>query len=113
MNTRDNIENAFQIAKQQYTDLGIDVETALSTVNTIPISMHCWQGDDVAGFENPQGALTGGIQTTGNYPGKARTPNELRTDISEAMTMIPGELRLNLHQQSQQHQASDLDHLGR
>lgn len=97
MNKHDNIENAFKIAKQQYMEIGIDVEKALEIVNSIPISMHCWQGDDVGGFENPDGELTGGIQTTGNYPGKARTPSQLRDDISEAMTMIPGELRLNLH----------------
>ncbi len=97
MNKNDNIENAFKIAKQQYMDLGIDVDKALAIVNTIPISMHCWQGDDVSGFENPDGQLTGGIQTTGNYPGKATTPSQLRDDISEAMTMIPGTLRLNLH----------------
>lgn len=97
MSKQENIENAYKIAKQQYLELGIDVEKAIAMVNDIPISMHCWQGDDVAGFENPDGQLTGGIQTTGNYPGKATTPAQLRDDISEAMTMIPGELRLNLH----------------
>src|SRR5699024_10595837 len=62
-----------------------------------PISMHCWQGDDVAGFEKRDGGLTGGIQTTGNYPGAARTPDELRADIEKAMEFIPGELKVNLH----------------
>lgn len=92
-----NILSAYQLAKQRFEQLDIDVEAALKTVDGIAISMHCWQGDDVAGFENPQGGLTGGIQATGSYPGKATTAEQLRRDLFEAMTMIPGSLRLNLH----------------
>ena len=66
------IEQAFELAKQRYADIGVDVEQAIRQLDSIPVSMHCWQGDDVRGFENPQGALTGGIQATGNYPGRAR-----------------------------------------
>ncbi|KFN20533.1 L-rhamnose isomerase [Aeromonas bestiarum] len=92
-----NIETAFALAKQQYAALGVDVEQALTTLATIPVSMHCWQGDDVGGFEADAGALTGGIQTTGNYPGKARDAIELRRDLDLAMSLIPGAKRLNLH----------------
>jgi L-rhamnose isomerase len=92
-----NIETAFALAKQQYAALGVDVDQAIQTLATIPVSMHCWQGDDVTGFEVDAGALTGGIQATGNYPGKARTPTELRRDLDLAMELIPGAKRLNLH----------------
>lgn len=92
-----NIETAFALAKQQYAALGIDVDEALTTLATIPVSMHCWQGDDVGGFEADAGALTGGIQATGNYPGKARDAIELRRDLDLAMSLIPGAKRLNLH----------------
>ena len=91
------IEQAFELAKQRYADNGIDVEQAIRQLDRIPVSMHCWQGDDVRGFENPQGALTGGIQATGNYPGRARNASELRSDIDKAMSLIPGAKRLNLH----------------
>lgn len=83
-------------AKEIYRQRGIDTDAALKTLDGISISMHCWQGDDVCGFENT-GALTGGIQTTGNYPGKARTPEELMADIDKALSLIPGKHRLNLH----------------
>ncbi|ANT66929.1 L-rhamnose isomerase [Aeromonas hydrophila] len=92
-----NIETAFALAKQQYAALGVDVDEALTTLATIPVSMHCWQGDDVGGFEADAGALTGGIQATGNYPGKARDAIELRRDLDLAMSLIPGTKRLNLH----------------
>ncbi|MDX7899356.1 L-rhamnose isomerase [Aeromonas media] len=92
-----NIETAFALAKQQYAALGVDVDQALTTLATIPVSMHCWQGDDVGGFEADAGALTGGIQATGNYPGKARDAIELRRDLDLAMSLIPGAKRLNLH----------------
>jgi len=92
-----NIETAFALAKQQFAALGVDVDQALQTLATIPVSMHCWQGDDVAGFEVDAGALTGGIQATGNYPGKARNAIELRRDLDLAMELIPGAKRLNLH----------------
>jgi L-rhamnose isomerase len=75
----------------------LDVEAALTRLDQIPISLHCWQGDDVRGFENPDGPLTGGIQSTGNYPGRARTPDELRADAELAMAQIPGPKRFNLH----------------
>lgn len=91
------IEQAFELAKQRYADIGVDVDQAMARLDSVPISMHCWQGDDVRGFENPQGALTGGIQATGNYPGKARNAAELRADLEKAMSLIPGPKRLNLH----------------
>ena len=92
-----NTEKAFEAAKEFYAQYGIDVEKAIEICDKTPMSMHCWQGDDVKGFEHKDGALTGGIQATGNYPGAARTADELRSDIEEAMKYIPGELKLNLH----------------
>jgi len=91
------IEQAYALAKQRFADIGVDVEAALKQLDRLPVSMHCWQGDDVRGFENPQGALTGGIQATGNYPGRARNVDELRSDLDRAMALIPGPKRLNLH----------------
>lgn len=91
------IEQAYALAKQRFADIGVDVEAALKQLDRLPVSMHCWQGDDVRGFENPQGALTGGIQATGNYPGRARNVEELRSDLDRAMALIPGPKRLNLH----------------
>lgn len=86
----------YQIAKERYAALGIDTDAAIEKLLNIPISMHCWQGDDVKGFENA-GELTGGIQTTGNYPGAAHTPEELMQDIDKAFSLIPGKHKLNLH----------------
>ncbi len=97
MNHADTIHAAYAAAGKRYADLGIDVEAALAALDSIPVSMHCWQGDDVTGFEVNAGALTGGIQATGNYPGKARNASELRQDLEKAMSMIPGAKRLNLH----------------
>lgn len=94
---RERITKSYDLAKEYYEEWGIDVETVLKQLHSIPISIHCWQGDDVTGFENPDAVLTGGIQATGNYPGKARTPEELRMDIDKALSLIPGESRLNLH----------------
>lgn len=91
------ITQAFESAKARYAELGIDVENVISQIDKLPISLHCWQADDVAGFENGNGELTGGIQATGNYPGKARTIAELRADIDKAMSLIPGEHRVNIH----------------
>ncbi|MFW5407230.1 L-rhamnose isomerase [Pectobacterium brasiliense] len=91
------IEAAWQLAKARYASLNVDVEAVLEQLDQIPVSMHCWQGDDVAGFENTGGPLTGGIQATGNYPGKASTPDELRADLEQAFALIPGPKRLNLH----------------
>ena len=87
---------AFDLAVERYAACGVDVETALSALNNIAVSMHCWQGDDVGGFEG-SGALDGGIAATGNYPGKARTADELRGDIDKALSLIPGTHRLSLH----------------
>ena len=92
-----SIDQAWELAKQRFNAVGVDVENALKTMERLPVSMHCWQGDDVAGFENPEGSLTGGIQATGNYPGKARNAVELRADLEMALTLIPGPKRLNLH----------------
>lgn len=86
----------YHLAKEIYAKIGVDTEDALKKLTNIPISMHCWQGDDVAGFENT-GGLSGGIQATGNYPGKARTPEELMMDIDKAFRLIPGNHRINLH----------------
>jgi len=93
-----HIEQAFDLAKQQYAELAVDVDQAMAQLATVPISMHCWQGDDVGGFETVGAELSGGgIQATGNYPGKARTIHELRKDIEQSLSMIPGKHRLNLH----------------
>lgn len=97
MNKSRTVEKSFALAKERYAALGVDVERALKILPAIPISLHCWQGDDVGGFENFGGALTGGIMATGNYPGKARTPDELRADLEMAYSLIPGKHRLNLH----------------
>lgn len=86
----------YQIAKERYAAIGVDTEAAIEKLLNVPISMHCWQGDDVKGFENA-GELTGGIQTTGNYPGAAHTPEELMQDIDKAFSLIPGKHKLNLH----------------
>jgi len=92
-----NIQNAYHIAKERYAALGVDTGRALANLQTVSISLHCWQGDDVGGFENPGGDLTGGIAATGNYPGKARTADELRKDLDVVYRLLPGSHRLNLH----------------
>lgn len=86
----------YEEAKQMYAGLGVDTDKALETLKNIPISMHCWQGDDVTGFDH-EGPLTGGIQATGDYPGKARTPEELMADIDKVLSLVPGKHKLNLH----------------
>ena len=91
------IEKAYEIAKEKYAKIGIDTDKAMATLANIPLSLHCWQADDVTGFEHPNAQLTGGIQATGNYPGKARTIEELRSDILKAASLIPGKHRLNVH----------------
>ncbi|WP_299720337.1 L-rhamnose isomerase [uncultured Tateyamaria sp.] len=88
---------SYDSAKAQFADWGIDTEAAIERLKTIPISMHCWQGDDVVGFEQKTGSSGGGIQATGNHPGRARTPEELRADLEFAYSLIPGSHRLNLH----------------
>ncbi|MDN5679371.1 MAG: L-rhamnose isomerase [Ewingella sp.] len=92
-----SIDHAWTLAKERFSQLGIDAEDAMQKLDTLPVSMHCWQGDDVAGFENPEGALTGGIQATGSYPGKAKNAQQLRADLEQALSLIPGPNRLNLH----------------
>ena len=92
-----NIQQAYTLAKERYSALGVDTEMALTRLEKVAISLHCWQGDDVGGFENPGGDLTGGIATTGNYPGKARTAEELRHDLDIVYSLLPGSHRLNLH----------------
>lgn len=86
----------YEYAKDMYAKIGIDTEEAIAKLSALPISMHCWQGDDVVGFDSKE-ALSGGIQTTGNYPGKATTPEELMADIDKACSLIPGKKKLNLH----------------
>lgn len=86
----------FDQAKEMYAALGVDVEKALDTLKDVTVSVHCWQGDDVTGFDSRE-ALSGGIQTTGNYPGKATTPEELMADIDKAFSLMPGKKKLNLH----------------
>lgn len=87
---------SYSEAKAKYAALGIDTEKAMEALGKIPVSVHCWQGDDVSGFDSDK-ALSGGIQTTGNYPGKARTPDELKADIDKAFSLVPGKKKLNLH----------------
>ena len=91
------IEQAYALAKERYAALGVDTEKALATLKPVSISLHCWQGDDVGGFENPGGELSGGIAATGNYPGKARNADELRRDLDVVYSLLPGSHRLNLH----------------
>src|SRR3982750_367741 len=92
-----NVERNFAIAKDRYEELGVNVDAALKALAKIPISLHCWQGDDVGGFENIGSALGGGLAVTGNYPGKARTLDELRAHLDKALSLIPGRQRVNLH----------------
>ena len=91
------IQQTFALAKERYAGLGVDVDAALRRLSAVPISMQCWQGDDVGGFENLGSELGGGLAVTGNYPGRARTPDELRSDLEKAFSLIPGRHRLNLH----------------
>ena len=97
MPTEKNIQSAYELAKARYADFGVDTGSALQALEKIAISLHCWQGDDASGYENPDGELTGGIAVTGNYPGKARTADQLRADLDLAYSLIPGTHRLNLH----------------
>lgn len=97
VNNAARVESAFRIAEEQYVTLGVDVDRALRQLASVAISLHCWQGDDVQGFENARQELGGGLAVTGNYPGQARTPEELRSDLERALSLIPGRHRLNLH----------------
>lgn len=96
MSNSGTIENAYKTAKERYAELGVDTEKAMKQLVKIPISLHCWQGDDVGGFEGGGGA-GGGCVATGAYPGKARTPEELRADLEKVYSLLPGKHRLNLH----------------
>ena len=91
------VEERYQDAKARYAEIGVDTDAALKKLQDVKISMHCWQGDDVKGFLNPDGELTGGIMATGDYPGAAHTPEQLRQDIEKAFSLIPGKHKLNLH----------------
>lgn len=91
------IEQAYRLAHERYAALDVDSDRVLKQLAKIPVSLHCWQGDDVGGFENFGGTLGGGLVATGNYPGKARTPDELRADAAKALSLIPGRHRFNLH----------------
>ena len=94
---RASVEKAYRLARERYAELGVDTDRALRAAARIPVSMHCWQGDDVGGFEGAGSALGDGLAVTGNYPGKARTPDELRADFEQARALIPGTQRFNLH----------------
>ena len=87
---------AYELARARYAQIGVDTDAAIEKLKTIPVSLHCWQGDDVTGFDH-DGPLTGGIQTTGNYPGKAKTPKQLMADMDKAMSLCPGKKKLKLH----------------
>lgn len=91
------IEQAYELAKQRYAELGVDTEKVMEQLKKVKVSMHCWQGDDVKGFQFPDQELSGGIAVSGNYPGAARTPEELRQDLDKAFSLIPGKHKLNLH----------------
>lgn len=95
--TDKKIQDAYGLAKERYAKQGVDVDGVLGALDSVPISIHCWQGDDVRGFEDSEGDLTGGIQATGNYPGRARNVQELRADFELAASVIPGQKRMNLH----------------
>lgn len=93
----EQLQKAYEDAKAQYAALGVDIDKAIEKLDQLSISIHCWQADDVSGFENPEGELTGGIQTTGNFPGKARTIEELRSDLEKVISLVPGHHRISLH----------------
>ena len=97
MRKKEDIQKAYKIAKDRYAELGVDTAAVLDKMKTTAISMHCWQTDDVTGFENTGGKLSGGIQATGNYPGKASTIEQVRQDVEKSMSLLPGLQRLNLH----------------
>ncbi len=92
-----SVETPFELAREQYAEWGVDVDAALHRLSTIAISLHCWQGDDVVGFEGTGQAIGGGLAVTGNYPGRARNADELRTDLDRVFSLLPGRHRLNLH----------------
>src|SRR4029453_4584507 len=89
--------SAYRLAVENYVARGVDTKVALDTLSDVQISIHCWQGDDLGGFEGAHQTPGGGLAVTGNYPGKARSPAELRADFEKALSLIPGKHRLNLH----------------
>ena len=97
MPQEDRILQAYKIAKLQYADIGVDTDRVLNELKTVAVSLHCWQGDDVVGFEGLGQSIGGGLAVTGNYLGRARTPDELKSDLELAYSLIPGQHRLNLH----------------
>ncbi|MBN1853119.1 MAG: L-rhamnose isomerase [Pirellulales bacterium] len=97
MINEERITQSYELSKERYQEWGVDVDLALERLASVPISLHCWQGDDVGGFESAGEELGGGLAVTGNYPGKARTPDELRQDAEKALSLIPGTHRFNLH----------------
>jgi L-rhamnose isomerase len=97
MNDSTTIERGYEWARERYARLGVSTDRALEVLTTIPVSLHCWQGDDVGGFENDLGLTGGGIQATGHYLGKARNADELRADLAKTLSLIPGRHRVNLH----------------
>jgi L-rhamnose isomerase len=96
-NQEQRVEQAYSLAQQEYAEWGVDTQAALDRLSRIAISLHCWQGDDVGGFENTDHEIGGGLAVTGSYPGKARTPDQLRSDVEKALSLIPGSHRFNLH----------------
>jgi L-rhamnose isomerase len=110
----EGVERRYKLARELYAQIGVDTEKAIARLKTVPISIHCWQGDDVGGFESDAGLTGGGIQATGNYPGKARTAQELRADLEQAFKLIPGQHRLNLHALYAEHKGkvAERDQLG-
>src|SRR6185312_3484886 len=96
-NTEPQLERAYALARERYAAFGVDADGALKQLAVVPLSLHCWQGDDVGGFENAGAELGGGLAVTGNYPGKARTADELRADLDRALALLPGRHRVNLH----------------
>jgi len=92
-----SIQENYEFAKQAYAKWGVNVDDVIEKLKNVPISIHCWQGDDIGGFEVNKNELSGGIDVTGNYPGKATTPEELRSDLEKALSLIPGKHRVNLH----------------
>ncbi len=92
-----SVERAYALARERYAELGSDTEQSIRRLARIPLSIHCWQGDDVGGFETAGGTLGDGLAVTGNYPGKARTADQLRADFEKVLALVPGTQRFNLH----------------
>ena len=91
------IEKAYELAKQEYAEMGVNTDEVIKKLDELVISLHCWQTDDVGGFEKAGSELGGGLQVTGNYPGKARTMVEMKADMDKVFSLLPGKQRLSLH----------------